>query len=463
MGVAGLDGVAGFIASALARVPLWLDVRLLVIGVGLVVAALAALAVRARRRRQARAQAVRLEWGIHSLKEKLRSRLSEPREFLDARAVAFPTLGASSAFEADLEAAARAVMAQAGGKPARAKQLLRQKLQSNSLNGSEAAYWRQLGALSLIDSTHDAVRAYSRAADLAPDDPQAQMLAGVLYLRDGRLEAAETAFRRQMELAAEGPEGAAMRCRAGVMLGDALIARGEPEKALEAYRAAQGEAETLAKTEPDIATHKRELSLVHDRIGDVLSSSGDVLTALESYARSLEVMQALAKQDAGRLDWQRDLSVSHDRVGEARERKGDLDGALHSYRDGLRIAETLARQHRDRPDLQWDLSSSLDRVGDVLAAKGKLPEALASYRQALEIAEAVTQTDQARLSWQRELAASYHKVGVLESQIGNDTEAIEIFERGRAIIARLDRIAEHRAQWRSDLRKFDQVLETLRH
>ncbi len=464
MGVAGLpDGIAGFVASALARVPPWLDVRLLAIGVGLVVAVLAVIAIRARRRRRARAQAVRLEWGIHSLKQKLRSRLSEPREFFDARAVAFPTLGASGAFEADLEAAARAVMAQAGGKPARAKQLLRQKLHGNGLNGSEAAYWRQLGALSLIDSTQDAVRAYARAADLAPDDPQAQMLAGVLYLRDGRLEAAETAFRRQMELAGEGPDGAAMRCRAGVMLGDALIAREEPASALEAYRTAQREAEALADKEPGVATHKRELSLVHDRIGDVLSSGGDVAAALESYASSLVLMQELAKQDANRLEWQRDLSVSHDRVGEARERTGDLDGALESYRNGLRIAEALARQHHDRPDLQWDLSSSLDRMGDVLAAKGKLPEALASYRRALDIAEAVTQTDQARLSWQRELAASYHKVGVLESQVGNEAEAIEIFERGRAIIARLDRIAEHRAQWRSDLRTFDQALETLRH
>jgi tetratricopeptide (TPR) repeat protein len=462
MGVAGLlDGVVGFLASAVARIPVWLDVRVLAAGLAVCAAVAAVLALRARRRRQA--QAVRLEWGIHTLKEKLRSRLSEPREFFDPRAAAFPTLGASTAFEADLEAAARSVMVEAGGKPAKAKHLLRKQLQGNSLNGSEAACWRQLGALSLIDSTHDAVRAYARAADLAPDDAQAQMLAGVLYLRDGRLEAAEAAFRRQMELAGEGPDGAAIRCRAGVMLGDALVAREEPEKALEAYRAARREAEALAEREPEIATHKRELSLIHDRIADVLLARGDTDKALESYRRSLAVMHALAKRDAARIDWQRDLSVSHDRVGEALERKGDLEGALGSYREGLKIAEALARRLRNRPDLQWDLSSSLDRIGDVLAARGNGTEARAHYRRALEIAEAVTGGDGGRLSWQRELAASYHKVGALEAQAGNDAEAIELLERGRAIIAGLDRIAEHRAQWRSDLRKFDQALETMRY
>ncbi len=463
MSVAGLvDGVVGFVASIASRMTSWFDAQLLAAFAGFCLIVVAVVLSRARRRRNARARAARLEWGIHDLKQKLRSRLAEPRQFCDSSAVAFPTLGASNAFEADLEAAARSVMEQAGGKTARAKHLLRKQLRGNGLNGSEAAYWRQLGALSLIDSTQEAVRAYARAADLAPDDPQAQMLAGVLYLRDGRLEAAEAAFRRQMELAGEGLEGAAIRCRAGVMLGDALIAREDPASALEAYRAARIEAETLVEKNPEVATYQRELSLVHDRIADVLLASGDTDKALQSYRCSLSVMQALVKRDAVKPEWQRDLSVSHDRVGEMLERKGDLDGALASYREGLKIAQTLAREHRDRADLMWDLSSSHDRIGDVLSAKGRTTEALASYHRALELAEAAVEGSQSSLSWQRELAASYHKVGALEAQTGNDAEAIELLERGRAIIAQLDRIAEHRAQWRSDLRKFDQTLESMR-
>src|SRR5688572_26771809 len=108
MSVAGLvDGVVGFVAS---RVVPWFDVWLLAALAGFCLIVLAVILSRARRRRHARARAARLEWGIHDLKQKLRSRLAEPRQFCDASAVAFPTLGASSAFEADLEAAARSVM-----------------------------------------------------------------------------------------------------------------------------------------------------------------------------------------------------------------------------------------------------------------------------------------------------------------------------------------------------------------
>lgn len=463
MGVAGLfDGVWVAVVSALARLPVWFDARVLAVPAAVCAILLAATFFRARRRQRERAGAHRLEWRIHDLKEMLRQRLSEPREPFVEGAGASPTLGASAVFEADIEAAARSVMVEAGGRRAKAKHLLRKHLNGNGLNGSEAAYWRQLGALSLLDNTRDAVRAYARAADLAPDDPQAQMLAGVLYLRDGRLDAAEAAFRRQSELAGKEAEGAAVRYRASTMLGDTLLAKGEQAKALEAYREAQREAAAMAGSAPDDAERQRDLSLTHDRIGDLQLAGGEVDAALENYRASLGVVQVLAKRDAARPEWQRDLSVTHDRIGEALERKGDIEGALASHREGLRIAKALAGRHRERADLRWDVSVSLDRIGDVLLIEGKLAEALASYRQGLEIAETVVESDPGSIARQRELAVSYHKAGTLEAQTGNDAEAVDLLERGRAIIARLDRIAEHRAQWRSDLRKFDQALETVR-
>ena len=114
-------------------------------------------------------------------------------------------MGASEAFEGDIEAAARTVLQEAGGHRAKAKQLLRRRMNGNGaangkLNGSEVGYWRQLGALSLLDNSPDALRAYARAAELAPEDAEAQMLVGVLHLRTGNLAAAESAFRRQIEL-----------------------------------------------------------------------------------------------------------------------------------------------------------------------------------------------------------------------------------------------------------------------
>jgi tetratricopeptide (TPR) repeat protein len=460
MGVAGLvDSLLAY-GTSLAAMPARMGLAGVAAGLAATAVLLAGRLLRGRK--TVRARAARLEWRVQDLKEQLRMRLAEPREPFAGSAVAAPTLGASAAFEADIETAARTVLKEAGGHRARAKHLLRKKLGSNGLNGSEAAYWRQLGALSLLDSTRDAIRAYERAADLAPTDPQAQMLAGVLYLRDGRVEAAEAAFRRQMELAGTGDDGAAARCRAGTMLGDALAAKGETDAALAAYEAARGEAEALAEKDPADTSRQRELSLTHDRIGDLYLTGERIEFALESYQRSLTIAKALAVRDRANLGYQRDLSVSHERVGEVLERKGDLDGALASYREGLSIAKALARRDRDRPEWQWDLSVSLDRIGDVLLAKGKVGEALGSYRQGLEMAESAAELAPGRTTWQRDLAATYHKVGSLEASSGNDTEAAELLERGRVIIARLDRIAAHREQWRSDLRKFDQALQTLR-
>jgi predicted negative regulator of RcsB-dependent stress response len=456
-----LDGVRDHGAALLG----WIASRN--IGALIAVAAVAAAltlgaAYRHRRRRAGMARAARLQWGVHDLKERLRVRLAEPQTPFAGAMDFAPTMGAREAFEADIEAAAKTVLVEAGGRRGKAKHILRERLANShgKLNGSEATHWRQLGALSLLDSTGDALKAYARAAEVNPADPQAHLLLGVLSLRAGRLEAAEAAFRRHMELAS-GTGGEAARCRAGTMLGDVLAAKGEREAALAAYEAARREAATLMEREPNNAAWQRDLSIMHDRLGDMLLEDGYFDLALEHYRSSFAIAETLAKRDPANLGWQRDLSVAHDRVGEALDRKGDQDGALASFRAGLALAEAIAQREPERMEWRWDVSISQDRIGDILLAKGKAAEALAVYRRGLEIAQAAADVEPARTGWQRDLAVSYHKVGSLEALGGNEAEARELLERGRAIIARLDRIAAYGAQWRSDLAKFDQALGNL--
>ena len=400
-----------------------------------------------------------------ALKEELRLRLAEPAGLFTDPASGAPTMGAGEGFEADIDAAAKSVLIEARGHRAKAKELLRRRVNGNAagsteLNGSEAAYWRQLGALSLLDSTGDALAAYARAADLAPADPEAQMLAGVLQLRAGRLAAAEAAFRRQIKLG-EGVPGSTAAYRGRTMLGDVHAANYAHDEAMEAYQQAQREVLALLEATPDRSALQRDLSVTCDRIGDAHLGKGDLEAALESYRNGLEIAQVLAERDPANLLWQRDLSVSHDRVGDVLDRKGDWDGALASFRRGLAIAETLAKRKPAKLNWQWDLSVSHDRIGDVLMAMGKMEEALASYRRGLAIAEALGVRDPAHTGWQRDLAVSYHKIGSLEIGRGNAADARELLEKGRAIISRLDRIAAHQVQWRADLSKFDMALRGL--
>lgn len=396
-----------------------------------------------------------------SLKEQLRLRLAEAPALLTGPATGAPTMGARQAFEEDIDAAAGTVLQEAGGRRARAKQLLRRRIEGNgALNGSEALYWRQLGALSLIDSTRDALTAYSRAADLAPDDPETQMLLGVLSFRAGKLDAAEAAFRRHTRLT-DGAGGAVARYRGRTMLGDVLAARELLDEALDTYRQAQREVMALLDGDAGNAALQRDLSVTCDRVGDVLLAKGDITAALESLRGGLEIAEVLAARDPGNLGWQHDLSVSLDRVGEALNRMGDLEAAFDCYRRSLAIALRLAGEQPDRLEWQWDLSQSHEQVGDVLMAKGKTAEALDHYRRGLAAAKAVTARRPGNLQWQRDLAASYHKVGSIEMARFNAAEARDLLEQGRAIIARLERVGSYQAQWRSDLSRFDEALRTL--
>src|SRR5262245_13193657 len=383
--------------------------------------------------------------GVHGLKERLRQRLAEPAELLADGTTLGPTLGAGEVFEADLEAAAKTVLPEAGWRCGAARQLLRRRINgrvvSQASNGAEAAQWRQLGALALLDDPDDALLAYARAAELSADDPDLQMLLGVLNLRTGRPEAAEAAFRRQLDLANGKDSGEAIRYRAVAMLGDALLAKGARQDALAAYEAALKGVLALAEREPGNSRWQRDASFLHDRIGDIHLGEGMFEEALARFRKSLEIAEVLARGDAASPDLQHDLSVAHDRVGEALEAKGDLDGALTYYRYGLAVVETLRKMEPDRLDWHWDASVSLDRIGDALAARSRPEEALSSYRRALDIAKDVVARDPTRVDWQRDLAVSCHKVGLLEAQSGREAEAREVLEEGKAIVARLARIA----------------------
>jgi tetratricopeptide (TPR) repeat protein len=446
----------------------------IVLAAAALVAVAVALAYGRRRRRVPKTHAT--PDPAHTLKERLRRRLSQPPEVFAASAVPGPTLGANEAFESDLDAAASEVLPEAGWRCGAAKQLLRRRINAHTngsaapstpnsapkgaANGTEAAHWRQLGALALLQDTEAALAAYSRAAELAREDADLQMLVGILNLRTGRLEAAEAAFRRQLELAAGREGGEAARFRAGAMLGDALLAKGAREDALAAYEAALKELLALTERDPANMRWQRDSSVMHDRIGDALLADGQADLALASFTNSLKIAEALAQDTGASPGLQHDLSVACDRIGDALELKGDLDGALKSFRRGLQCAEAVARLEPDRLDWRWDISVSLDRIGDVLAAKGRADEALSAYRRSVEIAESLA-GDSARLDWQRDLAVACHKIGTLEAQCGREAEAREALERGKAIVARLEEIARYRSQWRADLSKFDAALRDL--
>jgi tetratricopeptide (TPR) repeat protein len=439
--------------------------------VGLLVCALLALLARAMhaRRRRVKARVARVLDEIAALKQRLRWILAEPScPFADVTR-AGPVSGMTEAFEKDLEAAARSVLIETRGRRSAAKELLRQRLRAPaepSANGDwernvkAATRWRQLGALSLLDDTSDALRAYARAAELAPEEAEGQMLAGVLQLRAGNLTAAEVAFQRQ--IAVSDTDGArAWRYRGFILLGDVHAASHAYPEAVAAYAEAQREVQTMMESTPNQAWLRRDLSVTFDRLGDAQARQGALDAALASYRQALEIVAALAAGEPNEPLWLRDQSVSHDRIGDILDRQGNFEGALESFERGLRLAQRLASHDANNVQWQWDLSISHDRIGDMQLAMGRMEAALQSYRQSLAIAEGLAASDPSNIAWHRDLAISYHKVGSLEAARENPGEARDLLQKGRGIIARLERIAAYQAQWRADLAKFDRDLQGL--
>jgi tetratricopeptide (TPR) repeat protein len=418
-----------------------------------------ALLARRRRRRFMQRLARKRQVDVTLLKDRLRCRLGEPGLFAH-QAAGEPTLGASQAFERDLEAGCEALL-EAGGDQAQAAALLRRCIAEKAADAREQGmYWRRLGALSLIDNLREAGAAYSRAAELSPDDPDVHMLYGVLQLRIGNLGAAADAFERHIALAlSRGDE--IEQYRGTAMSGDVRAAEDQLQQALASYEAAARQIEVLLERESDDAGRQRDLSLVCDRIGDVRAARGELDDALAAYQRGLACAQAVANQEPENIGRQRDISVSHDRIAEIQERLGDLAGALESYRRSLAIAERLARIDPDNAQWQSDLAVTHDRVGDILLAEGKPQDALISYRRGLAIAEDLVGRHPVDPMRQRDFAVSCYKVGSIEAMQGEPEAARVLLERGRAAIARLVLIAEHGAQWRRDLARFDEILRQL--
>ena len=153
-------------------------------------------------RRSELAQAARLQWGIHELKEQLRRRLAEPRApFADGTAAA-PTLGAGAAFEARHR----------GGRPVPccwrpAAVAARPSTAAPAAGNGNGTAQRQRGRLLAPARRAVAARQHAGCARAPTPGPptwrpttaRRRCSSGVLYLRAGRLQAAEAAFRRQME------------------------------------------------------------------------------------------------------------------------------------------------------------------------------------------------------------------------------------------------------------------------
>jgi tetratricopeptide (TPR) repeat protein len=227
---------------------------------------------------------------------------------------------------------------------------------------------------------------------------------GEAYRALGKIPEAEACYRRALELKPDFTE-------AHYNLGNTLAEQGKPNEAVACYHRA-------VELKPDFAE-------AHNNLGNVLKDQGKLAEAEACYRRALELKPDVAEvhnnlgaalSEMGRpdeaaachrraLELKPDFAEANGNLGNALRDQGKLDQAIACYRRALELKPGFARAYgnlgnvlRDRGELEQaigcyrralelnpDYAMGHRNLGAALQEQGKLDEAAASYRRALEL------------------------------------------------------------------------------
>ncbi|MCP9850922.1 toll/interleukin-1 receptor domain-containing protein [Cyanobium sp. Morenito 9A2] len=234
-------------------------------------------------------------------------------------------------------------------------------------------------------------------------------------------------------------------------IADVLIAQGNTPGGLSSYQAALAITEDLARRDSTNTQLQRELAICQERIGDVLQQQGEDTRAMVSHQASLAIRETLAQQNPTNTEWQHDLFVSKLKIGDVFLRAGDNIGARMLYQAALKIAEDLARY--DSANTQWQsgLSAIHERIGSVLLTQGDNVGSLSAYQAALKITEALADQDSTNTQWLNSLSVIHRKIGNAQLAQSEDPKALKAYQQGLSITRTLVESDPANAEWQRDL------------
>jgi tetratricopeptide (TPR) repeat protein len=114
-----------------------------------------------------------------------------------------------------------------------------------------------------------------------------------------------------------------------------------------------------------------DLSVSYSKLGNALVAKGNLDDALKAYRDSLAIAQRLAASDRNNTQRQRNLILSYEKVSDVLITQGRLYDALKVRRDSLAIDERLATADRSNVGAESGQSASYV-VADTL--QGQMPQ-----------------------------------------------------------------------------------------
>ena len=231
------------------------------------------------------------------------------------------------------------------------------------------------------------------------------------------------------------------------IIGDAQLALGRRQEALDAFQESLKGWKQLATDYPDNSGLQHGLAVSYLTIGDTMVVENRLDEALAAYQRSLAIEQEAFELGRPGLDWRHDLATSYERIGDVMKAQDKSDDALTAYRKSLDIRRALAAEDIGNSSSQRDLSVSYERIGDIMAANGWRDDAIASLQNSGDVA---THPISAKLQ-KRTLASAADKPGDHPSADAEFDDAIAMYQNGLAIRQQLAESDKANAQWQRDL------------
>jgi serine/threonine protein kinase/Flp pilus assembly protein TadD len=236
--------------------------------------------------------------------------------------------------------------------------------------------------------TEEAVRFYSAALALRPENGLIHLHLGLALAEKGAADEALAAFERTVELL---PENAF----AHVSLGVALEQRGRLPEAAAAYHRAielkpgyylahSNLGNTLARQRklPEAVARYREAARLHKKEPEACFNLGDTLERLGKWAEAADAYRDAIKRDPGD-------AAAHAQLGRTLVRLGKRDEAVARFREAIRLRQ-------DQLDTHFRLIMTL-------VEQNKAAEVLAAMRQAHKV---MPPTDPRRAKLERGIRAS---------------------------------------------------------
>lgn len=317
-----------------------------------------------------------------------------------------------------------------------------------------------LGQLALMAAVNERVEGYYAAlgtegqADIEARRANQRITHGDTLLAQGQLEAALEAYKESLavsrRLARGDPSNARRQRDVSVGLykvGDVRQRQHELDAALRAYQEGVDICRGLVEQDPLSAESERALFIGLYKVGEVLLARGDIDAAEKAHGEGLTVARRLLRRDPSNLEWQRDVSVSLGQVGQVWHLKGMLDAALRAYEESLALAQSLSEREPSNLIFARDVFVRLSQIGDVRRARGDLASALEAYQEGLKDFRGLAERDPSNTERRRDVFISWSRIGDVRQEQGELEAALLAYEEGLKVVHSLVALDPANLEW----------------